>query len=265
MMTKYIDPRNREDECGLTPRQLLALARKRGWRTLKIYGRLHIAKEDYEAEFGRIPYRELVAANINVGGEAVVSLVTPYMYDAKRRILSFYWFNGPTRASAILKRDGEPGDEEMVVLRSYGRLAEDDDEGWEKAELDFLLTYHPMRPVSPPTPDHRGEWHGWIAPNGDYYVVAYGDHDGAAKAIMATRYNLLRPSSVARERLLVDWLQLRQTGKDNGLLVGRMEHSDITKAQAATVRAINELTNGLFARSLTARLYYTSEMTAVER
>ncbi|MBE2198469.1 MAG: hypothetical protein IAE79_07640 [Anaerolinea sp.] len=70
---------------------------------------------------------------------------------------------------------------------------------------------------------------------------------------MATRYNMLRSGFVARERLLEEWLQLRQTGNTGGLLIGRLEKFDITEEQVATVRAINVLTNGRFADSLTAR------------
>jgi len=38
----------KEKECGMTPRKLIAFAKKQGWPTQKIYGRTWISAEHYK-------------------------------------------------------------------------------------------------------------------------------------------------------------------------------------------------------------------------
>ena len=47
--TTWIDPRAyiREQQTGMTSRQLLTLARREGWRRRKIYGRVFLSATDY--------------------------------------------------------------------------------------------------------------------------------------------------------------------------------------------------------------------------
>lgn len=44
----YSDPQNQSDRCTLTPRQLVALAKREKWGTRKIYGRIWISTEDFK-------------------------------------------------------------------------------------------------------------------------------------------------------------------------------------------------------------------------
>ena len=44
---QYIDPANKEGLCGLPHRKLINLAKRKGWPTTRLYGRIHIGKKAF--------------------------------------------------------------------------------------------------------------------------------------------------------------------------------------------------------------------------
>lgn len=66
----FLDPYNRERECGLSQRQLINLAKREGWPARKIYGRVHIGSRAYHKWLCSQPFvkREgRVFSNVNTG------------------------------------------------------------------------------------------------------------------------------------------------------------------------------------------------------
>ena len=160
----------------------------------------------------------------------MVAQITPYKILGDK--VHFYWYTGPSRASAILVNHSEPENGQMCILYDYGRIKEDRSfNWWNKADLHFLRNYYPAKAIAP-IPDRNENFYGWIAPNGDYYMALYGHHDETARSIWATLHNEVLPGYDAREKLLKTWIQLNHT-----FVIGA---ESITIEQIATINKINE-------------------------
>ena len=115
---------------------------------------------------------------------------------------------------------------------------------WDKVDLHFLKTYYQKSPQDPPLPDENGFFLGFISPLGKYYPTRFRNHDGTARAIVATLYNRVESGIVAREWLLNNgWIQI--LGKDHVVGRDRIPDSDdgwtITSEQVDVIRYIESV------------------------
>lgn len=160
------------------------------------------------------------------------ALITPYKVEENR--LYYYWEDGSSFSLSYLQ--------DLKVLHNYGCI--DIDTDWNKIYLHFIRNYEFIQP-SEIKSDNHGSWRSWIAPNGDFYLTYYGDHDETAKRIVACLENKYMLGYEAREYLLKEWVQLFQ-GKDECFLVGRNKDWDdwtITKSQYETVKLIESISS----------------------
>jgi hypothetical protein len=183
--------------------------------------------------------KHLVAAQItqkypNVGDHTFVALITPYkLYDDR---MSYYWDNGPSKSDSTIDNE--------KILHDYGIEDENDYDWWDNVDLHFLTTYYPAKAVEP-KPDHNKSWYGWIAPNGDYYMAHYGNHDETARSIVATLEGKVPPGYKAREFLLKTWIQLNDK-YISGRYDMNMFDATITTEQIKTIDYINNKYNTRF-------------------
>lgn len=128
-----------------------------------------------------------------------------------------HWFGGPSYM--MIGNDVEIYDEFLVEEFSWAEDPEDEIE----------LAYY--RKWCPPKKTDLSAT-GWIAPNGDFYGCAYGEHDRVAKQIVAVVYDDLYLSTRKLEEK--GWLRIQ-----DGFVYGH--DVDPTQAQIDTAWDISRL------------------------
>lgn len=177
----------------------------------------------------------LVVAEINFGGPVSPSIITPFEKIDDDEGYLFYWDIGPSYASAEFIRLGIPERGQAKILYVYGPEYKRDSKhyNWDKVDLHFLKAYYFPKPQDPPEPDDDGSFLGFISPDGQYYQSIYGNHDGTARSILACLFDEVISGRKAREKLLIDWIQI--LGKN--YIVGRKEEQENSNLLEYTITA----------------------------
>lgn len=183
----------------------------------------------------------VVVAEINMDEDTgtLCSLIVPHRRDVgDPEFTAFHWAESPSWSIARFVKGRNPlGRGEARILVDCGPEPDEDaDQWWDKTTLNFLKTY---QRVEPDTIDAMALCDiGWIAPNGSYYPVEYGDHDGLARVLVACEYDRLLDGYHARDFLMENgWLCVASIsvaeGRDRYLIGGQMN-----QAQARALRGI---------------------------
>lgn len=178
--------------------------------------------------------KHTVVAEVTLHNRTSPQIITPYSLKEDLYV-DYYWGTGPSRCSSDIRT--------INILADYGEEPERHKESrkwWNRLNIDFLTTYYPTTRHQEPVPDFNESYLGWISPEGDYIVAAYGDHDGMARIIYLEESGELLSGIEAREILLEEmgWVILH-----GSFILGRSETEDLTKQQYDMIMKLSEVTD----------------------
>lgn len=181
----------------------------------------------------------VLAVRIKLNDRTIPHIINPYKIDGDT--VYFRWFEFGTWCTADIT--------DIKIITDYGIKTKNIKRN-DEILADFLKANYPAKPTLP-LPDDKGEFYGYIAPNGDYYLALYRNHTTIARNIVLELEGVLMSGIDAQRHLEKEWLWLRERSKVHG----RLETYDLTKAQEKTLTYIDENFDTSFMVRATYRKY----------
>lgn len=174
--------------------------------------------------------KHTVIAEVTIHGETMPQIITPYLIEEDGYV-SYYWGLGPSRCGGKLST--------IKILKDFGPEPDgiEGDRWWKNLNKEYLLTYYPTTRYDKAVPDKNETFLGWISPEGEYIISAFGNHDSTARVIYLEETGKLKYGTEARELLTEElgWVMVH-----GHFIIGRTETQDLTEAQYKVAKDLVE-------------------------